>query len=110
MIRIWRAAFPHELTVHDALPATGRDRQVQCTPHPRRTGAGEFVHSEAKTIQQYLANLPDDRRKAIKTVRALIRKHLPRGHEEALNWGMITCQVPLKPYPDTYNGQPQEER
>ena len=94
MIRTWRAAFPHELTVYDTLPATGRDRQVQRTPRPPRTDTGEPMHSDAKTIQQYLANLPDDRRKAIKTVRALIREHLPRGYEEVLNWGRspIRCR------------------
>tara|TARA_B100000470_G_scaffold164139_1_gene128982 strand:- start:1263 stop:1874 length:612 start_codon:yes stop_codon:yes gene_type:complete len=40
------------------------------------------------------------------TLRALVRKHLPKGYEEAMNWGMITYQVPLKTCPQTYNGQP----
>ena len=64
------------------------------------------MQSDAKTVAEYLAGLPDDRRKAIKTLRAVIRKHLPTGYEEAMNWGMITCQVPLKTCPKTYNGQP----
>ena len=64
------------------------------------------MQSDAKTVTEYLAGLPDDRRKAIKTVRALIRKHLPKGYEEAMNWGMISYQVPLKTCPQTYNGQP----
>jgi hypothetical protein len=64
------------------------------------------MQSDAKTVAEYLAGLTDDRRKAIRTLRTLIRKHLPTGYEEAMNWGMITYQVPLKTCPDTYNGQP----
>ncbi len=39
-------------------------------------------------------------------VRQVILAHLPQGYEEAMNWGMISYQVPLATYPDTYNGQP----
>ena len=62
--------------------------------------------SEARTVREYLSALPADRRKAITAVRKVIRNNLPDGYEEAMNWGMITCQVPLATYPDTYNGQP----
>ena len=64
------------------------------------------MRSEATTAEQYLAGLPDDRREAIETVRAVILENLPDGYEEAMNWGMITYQVPLETYPDTYNKQP----
>ena len=64
------------------------------------------MRSEAKTPAEYLADLPEDRRKALKEVRKVIRANLPRGYEEKMNWGMITYQVPLERYPDTYNGQP----
>ncbi len=64
------------------------------------------MRSEATTAEQYLAGLPDDRREAIETVRAVILENLPDGYEEAMNWGMITYQIPLGTYPDTYNKQP----
>jgi len=64
------------------------------------------VRSEATTAEQYLAGLPDDRREAIEAVRAVILENLPDGYEEAMNWGMITYQIPLETYPDTYNKQP----
>jgi uncharacterized protein YdhG (YjbR/CyaY superfamily) len=64
------------------------------------------MRSEARTVEEYLESLPEDRRDALKKVRPIIRQHLPEGYEEAMNWGMITYQVPLKIYPDTYNGQP----
>lgn len=64
------------------------------------------MRSEATTVREYLASLPEDRRDAISAVRKVIRANLPQGYEEAMNWGMITYQVPLRTYPDTYNGQP----
>jgi uncharacterized protein YdhG (YjbR/CyaY superfamily) len=64
------------------------------------------MRSNAATVDEYLASLPDDRREAIATVRQTILGRLPQGYEEAMNWGMITYQVPLATCPDTYNGQP----
>ena len=64
------------------------------------------MRSSASTVEQYLAELPDDRREAIETVREVILKNLPEGYEEVMNWGMITYQVPLETYPDTYNRKP----
>lgn len=64
------------------------------------------MRSDAKTVEAYLASLPTDRREAIARVRGRILASLPDGFEEAMNWGMITYQVPLETYPDTYNGQP----
>lgn len=64
------------------------------------------MKSEAKTIQEYLAEMPEDRREAVKKVRDTILKNLPKGYEEAINFGMITYQVPLEVYPDTYNKKP----
>jgi len=64
------------------------------------------MKSAASTINEYLTEMPEDRREAIKKVRDTILKNLPKGYEEALNWGMITYQVPLEIYPDTYNKKP----
>jgi uncharacterized protein YdhG (YjbR/CyaY superfamily) len=64
------------------------------------------MRSDAPTVDAYLSSLPDDRRDAIATVRQTILGNLPQGYEEAMNWGMITYQVPLATCPDTYNGQP----
>lgn len=65
-----------------------------------------MVMSKAGTVAEYLEELPDDRRKTLVAVRRAIRKHLPAGYKERMNFGMITWEVPLKRYPDTYNGQP----
>ena len=64
------------------------------------------MRSTAQTVDDYLAELPGDRLDAITQLRETILENLPSGYEEAMNWGMITYQVPLETYPDTYNGQP----
>ena len=64
------------------------------------------MKSKAVTVAEYLAEMPPDRREAIKKVREIILRNLPEGYQEVMNWGMITYQVPLEVYPDTYNGKP----
>ena len=64
------------------------------------------MQSEAKTVEEYINALPEERQQAIRKVRKLILENLPEGYEEVMNWGMITYQVPLSVYPDTYNKKP----
>lgn len=65
-----------------------------------------MAKSTAATVEEYLAELPADRRETIGEVRKLIRKHLPKGYCETMNWGMISYEIPLKVYRNTYNQQP----
>ena len=65
-----------------------------------------MVQSKAKTVADYLKELPPERRKVIAAVRKLIKSRLPAGYEEAMGYGMIVYQVPLSRFPKTYNGQP----
>jgi Domain of unknown function (DU1801) len=64
------------------------------------------VRSDAATVEQYLAGLPEDRRAALETVRRVILDHLPEGFEEVVQYGMLSYVVPLERFPGTYNGQP----
>ncbi len=64
------------------------------------------MRSDAATVKEYLAELPDDRRNDLSVVRDAIVANLAPGFEEEMNFGMITYTVPLATYPDTYNGQP----
>ncbi|MGI9607707.1 MAG: iron chaperone [Acidimicrobiales bacterium] len=64
------------------------------------------MQSDAETVEEYLADLPDDRRDAIEAVRDEILANLPAGFVETMNWGMITYEVPLETFPNTYNGKP----
>ncbi len=65
-----------------------------------------MVMSRASTVEEYLLSLPPERRAAVEAVRRVIRKNLPKGFEEGMQYGMIGYYVPLEIYPDTYNGQP----
>jgi uncharacterized protein YdhG (YjbR/CyaY superfamily) len=61
---------------------------------------------DAETVEAYLAALPEERREVVERVRQTILANLPEGYEEAMSWGMISYQIPLERYPDTYNGKP----
>ena len=64
------------------------------------------MQSDAKTVDQYISELPPERKQAIQEVRRTILENLPKGFEEVMNWGMISYEIPLATYPDTYNKKP----
>ena len=64
------------------------------------------MQSKANSVEQYLNELPEDRKESLSIVREAIVKNLPTGYVEVMNWGMITYEVPLETFPDTYNGNP----
>ncbi len=64
------------------------------------------MKSDARTPEEYLGQLPDDRRAMVAEMRELILENLPDGYHETMNWGMISYEIPLDRYPNTYNGQP----
>jgi hypothetical protein len=66
------------------------------------------VQSEAKTVEQYLAELPPERREAISAVRKVILKNLPDGFEETMQYGMIGYVVPFKLFPAGYHCDPSQ--
>ena len=43
-----------------------------------------MVQSKAKTVKEYLDELPADRRKEIAKVRSVVKKNLPKGYREAV--------------------------
>jgi len=65
-----------------------------------------MVSSTTTIPTDYLASLPQDRREVISTIRDLILENLPEGYQETINWGMLSYEVPLETYPDTYNHKP----
>lgn len=66
------------------------------------------MQSKAATVAQYLKELPDDRREAIEAIRAVILKHLPKGYEEGMQYGMIGYYVPHTLYPPGYHCDPKQ--
>ena len=65
-----------------------------------------MASSKAATVEEYLQELPEDRREVVSSVRDVILRNLPDGYTETMAWGMITYGIPLERYPTTYNGQP----
>ena len=65
-----------------------------------------MAQSKAKTIEQYLIDLPAERRGPICAVRQVILDNLPKGYEEVMQFGMISYVIPLSKYPNTYNKKP----
>ena len=65
-----------------------------------------MVKSDAGTVQDYLDELPDERRESMQAVRQVVLDNLPDGYEEMMLYGMIGWAIPLEVYPETYNGHP----
>jgi hypothetical protein len=65
------------------------------------------MQSSARTVQEYLKQLPADRREAIDAVRGVILANLPRGYEECMSYGMIGYVVPHSIYPKGYQCNPK---
>jgi hypothetical protein len=65
-----------------------------------------MLNTNAATPEEYLDDLPPDRREIVSTLRDLVLRNLPPGYEEAIRWGMLSYEVPLSRYPKTYNKEP----
>lgn len=65
-----------------------------------------MASSSAATAEEYLAELPPERREVVSAVRDVVLRNLPEGYREGMSFGMIGWSIPLERYPDTYNGQP----
>ncbi len=65
------------------------------------------MQSTATTVNQYLLELPAERKAAVEELRKVIRKNLPGGFEECMNYGMIGYVVPHTLYPGGYHCDPR---
>lgn len=66
------------------------------------------MQSKAKTVNEYIESLPDDRKQIISDLRKVILKNLPKGFEETMQYGMISYVVPHKTYPAGYHANPKD--
>lgn len=64
------------------------------------------MKSTATTVPSYLKSLSPDQISIMKGIRKLINSNIKSGFQESMRWGMITWEVPLSKYPNTYNGEP----
>ena len=65
------------------------------------------MQSKATTVEQYLAELPEDRKEAMLKLRNAIKENLPQGFEEVISYGMLGYVVPHSIYPSGYNCNPK---
>jgi Domain of unknown function (DU1801) len=59
--------------------------------------------SKATTPDQYVEELPADRKEAVTELRKIISKNIPKGFKEEMNYGMIGYVVPHSLYPAGYH-------
>lgn len=66
------------------------------------------MQSKATTVDAYIAELPEDRRKAISELRKVIKKNMPKGFQEGMGYGMMGYTVPHSKYPAGYHCNPKD--
>jgi hypothetical protein len=66
------------------------------------------MQSEAKTPQEYLESLPDDRKQAMSELRNVISENIPKGFSEAMGYGALGYVVPHSMYPSGYHCNPKQ--
>jgi uncharacterized protein YdhG (YjbR/CyaY superfamily) len=65
------------------------------------------MQSKATTVDQYIDELPEDRKHAVTELRKVIKKNIPKGFQECMSYGMIGYVVPHSKYPDGYHCDPK---
>ena len=66
------------------------------------------MQSSAKTIKEYINELPADRLEPFTKLRETILKNIPDGFKEEINTGMIAYVVPHSLFPDGYHCDPKQ--
>lgn len=66
------------------------------------------MQSKATSVEQYITELPEDRQKTINELRKVIKKNMPKGFQETMNYGMIGYVVPHSKYPAGYHCNPKD--
>lgn len=63
--------------------------------------------SNASTPEEYINELPEERKEVISKLRDAINKNLPKGFEEGMGYGMLSYHIPHSVYPDGYHCNPE---
>lgn len=63
--------------------------------------------SDAKSPDEYIESLEEERKQAMSSLRKAIKSNLPEGYEEVMSYGMIGYVVPHSIYPDGYHCNPK---
>ena len=63
--------------------------------------------TKPETPDQYVEELPNDRKEVIQRLRTILKENLPVGYEEEISYGMIGYVVPYSIYPAGYAVKPK---
>lgn len=63
--------------------------------------------SDAKTAEEYIEALPEDRKTAVSKLRKTLLENLPKGYQEVMSYGMLGYVVPHSIYPSGYHCNPE---
>lgn len=66
------------------------------------------MQSKAKTVEDYIKELPEERRDAVTKLRKVIKKKMPKGFKETMCYGMMGWCVPHSIYPAGYHCNPKD--
>lgn len=66
------------------------------------------MRSNANTVNDYINELPTQRKDAIEKLRKILLRKLPKGFEEIMSYGMIGYCVPHQKYPKGYHCKPEQ--
>ena len=66
------------------------------------------MQSKSNTVAEYVKELPADRQAASEQLRTVIKKNLPKGFKEEMNYGMIGYVIPHSLYPAGYHCKPTD--
>lgn len=65
------------------------------------------MQSTVKTVNEYLNEIPEERKVAFLKLRESILKVIPKGFEEEMSYGMLGYIVPHSIYPEGYHCNPK---
>lgn len=63
--------------------------------------------SNASTPEEYMHQLPEDRKDAMTRLRKVITDNIPAGFQEGMGYGMLGFDVPHSIYPNGYHCNPK---
>ncbi len=67
-----------------------------------------MVSSVASTVSAYMKEVSEDKQPVMLALRETIRKNIPRGFQECMQYGMISYVVPHSLYPSGYHCDPKQ--
>ncbi|MBC8756820.1 DUF1801 domain-containing protein [Kordia sp. YSTF-M3] len=62
---------------------------------------------EANSVDEYIAQLPEDRKEVIAKIRSILQENLPKGFSETIGYNMPSFVVSHDTYPNGYHCDPK---